>query len=305
MSSKNVPVLPCLCHSLTDTMTAVYFQICVDWSGYSISFTGVLYFLLLLALLRAGQSEHSIGVGILKTTSTSSLLTVHLGLRYSEALKTSYRRLYPSTMLVRPIVFGLQTSCWNAGLLELSRIFRQIIQLSVVSSTAWKDYSKLSAGGKDIIIGIMATEKRDQGKTERKTHSLGSEMARTLPYFSHFITQDQGATGIAAQNTSPLHKTAKAFDIYTGEQALCLHYGRFLVLNELFNNQRNMGRVEDGINNRTQNIIFSQVLSEQGGPEIAAWYMLVVVIEFNICAAYGSARHYWQAMEIFKDKYWK
>ncbi len=43
---------------------------------------------------------------------------------------------------------------------------------------------------------------------------------------------------------------AKAFDAYTGEQALCLHYGRFLVPDELFDNQRNMGRVDDGIDDR-------------------------------------------------------
>ncbi|PBK84473.1 hypothetical protein ARMGADRAFT_1037187 [Armillaria gallica] len=87
---------------------------------------------------------------------------------------------------------------------------------SVVSSTVWQDSGKLSARGEDIIIGITVTEKRDQGKAEGKTCSLGSEMA-------------------------------KAFDAYTGEQALCLHYGGFSVPDELFNNQRNMGRVDDGI----------------------------------------------------------
>ncbi len=46
------------------------------------------------------------------------------------------------------------------------------------------------------------------------------------------------------------HKTAKAFDAYTGEQALCLHYDAFSVPDELFDNQRDMGRVDDGIDDR-------------------------------------------------------
>ncbi len=81
-----------------------------------------------------------------------------------------------------------------------------IIQSSVVSLTVWKDSGKLSAGGEDIIIGITATEKRDQGKAEGKTRSLGSEVSITFqsidkiwqsfidskntPIFPHFITQD-------------------------------------------------------------------------------------------------------------------
>ncbi|PBK68629.1 hypothetical protein ARMSODRAFT_976013 [Armillaria solidipes] len=46
------------------------------------------------------------------------------------------------------------------------------------------------------------------------------------------------------------HKTAKAFDACTGEQALCLHYDAFSVPDELFDNQKDMGRVDDGIDDR-------------------------------------------------------
>ncbi|KAK0436513.1 hypothetical protein EV421DRAFT_1739473 [Armillaria borealis] len=46
------------------------------------------------------------------------------------------------------------------------------------------------------------------------------------------------------------HKMAKAFNACTGEQALCLHYDAFSVLDELFDNQRDMGRVNDGIDDR-------------------------------------------------------